>query len=129
MYAHKNLNPKIRPDIHIEGSEDLFLEITHDKHKNKIVGVIYRPPSSSFDTFLENLETCLQRLSNEHKDIYLMGDFNTDLSLPHNNSSRRLLNTLLSYAIRPHIDQPTRMTDSTETLIDNIYLIISRFLQ
>ena len=121
MYAHKNLNPKIRPDIHIEGSEDLFVEITHDKHKNKIVGVIYRPPSSSFDTFLENLETCLQRLSNEHKDIYLMGDFNTDLSLPHNNSSRRLLNTLLSYAIRPHIDQPTRITNSTQTLIDNIF--------
>ena len=121
MYAHKNLNPKIRPDIHIEGSEDLFVEITHDKHKNKIVGVIYRPPSSSFDTFLENLETCLQRLSNEHKDIYLMGDFNTDLSLPHNNLSRRLLNTLLSYAIRPHIDQPTRITNSTQTLIDNIF--------
>ena len=120
LYAHNNLNPKIRHDVHIEGSEDLFFEITHDKHKNKIIGVIYRPPSSSFDTFLENLETCLEHLSNEHKDIYLMGDFNIDLSL-HNNSSRRLKNILLSYALRPHIGQPTRITNSTQTLIDNIF--------
>ena len=38
LYIHKNFNDyKIRKDIHIQGAEDIFIEITNDSGKNIIV--------------------------------------------------------------------------------------------
>ena len=33
MYTRSNLKNKLRPDLHIEGSEDLFIEMLNDKGK------------------------------------------------------------------------------------------------
>ena len=43
---------------------------------------IYRHPNDnilSYDNFLDYLESCLSKLSNENKEVYLCGDFNSDL--------------------------------------------------
>ena len=49
LYIRNDLHYKVRHDIQIEGIETLFLEITDEKHKNKIVGVMYRPPNNVAD--------------------------------------------------------------------------------
>jgi len=51
LYMYKQLHVKIRTDIHIEGCEDLFVEIKNVKHKNQIVGVMYRPPGNIVNGF------------------------------------------------------------------------------
>ena len=51
-----------------------------------------------------------------------MGDFNVDLLKTElHQSSDNFLNTLGSYFFQPHIFQPTRVTDHSATLIDNIF--------
>ena len=121
IYLRDDLTYDLRPAIHIEGVEDLYLEITDSKVKNKIVGVIYRPPHNVFDSFLHNLDTCLEKLAAENKHNYLLGDFNIDLSVPHDNQSHQLMNTLSSYDLYPHIDKATRITPTTHSLLDNIF--------
>ena len=40
--------------------------------------LLYRPPKMSITSFASNLQVILGELSNEHKQIFLMGDFNID---------------------------------------------------
>ena len=105
--------------------------------KNIIIGTLYRPPSSNINNFLERIDEQLEKISRENKNIYLMGDFNIDLShsieinssyTTHlnknkidNNNSDTFLNILSSYALSPCINIPTRVTPVSSTLIDNIF--------
>ena len=62
--------------------ESIWIEINNKNSKNVICGSIYRHPndnSLSYDNFLIYLESCLSKLSNENKEVYLCGDFNSDL--------------------------------------------------
>ena len=58
-------------------------------------------------------------MNKENRPSYLLGDYSIDL-LKYNSHSETFLNQLLSYGFFPKIDGPTRITDSTATLIDNI---------
>ena len=126
LYVNDSLTFKNRQDIHIEGTENIFIELTNNFSKNLIIGVIYKPPNSSVDAFLEKLEHILNTLAGENKPIYLMGDYNIDI-LPsqQNNNSLKLLNALSSYSLHPHINKATRISTNSETLIDNIFSNVS----
>ena len=51
-----------------------------------------------------------------------MGDFNIDiLKIESHTATDTFLNTLGSYFFQPQILQPTRITDHSATLIDNIF--------
>ena len=121
MYVDNQLRVKPRPDIHIQGSEDLFIEILNDKDKNIIVGTIYRPPGNCIDMFSDNFDEELNKILRENKKIYLMGDFNIDLSNSTHNNVSKFINVLRSNGFYPHINQPTRICNESQTLIDNIF--------
>lgn len=56
-------------------------------------------------------------------NCYIAGDFNIDLlksDIDERTSS--IFNNQLSYSFFPSIVKPTRITDASATLIDNIYL-------
>ena len=120
LYIFNEHRVRVRSDIHIEGCEDLFVEIVTEKCKNKIIGIIYRPPCNIPDTFLEKLDECLSIITRENKEVYLMGDFNIDMNKS-DNLSLKLENTLMSYAFNHHISNPTRITNTSKTLLDNIF--------
>ena len=65
--------------MHINGTEDLFIEVEREHSKNIIIGLVYRPPNLQFQYFYDNLETSLNKFSLENKDMYLMGDFNINI--------------------------------------------------
>ena len=69
----------MRPDLSVDGTENLVIEILNEKVKNIVVGIIYRPPNSSIDKFLDKFDECIDIVSQENKEIYLMGDFNINL--------------------------------------------------
>ena len=51
-----------------------------------------------------------------------MGDFNIDLLMcEEHQQSDEFINALGTYSFQPYILQPTRITDHSETLIDNIF--------
>ena len=102
--------------------ESLFVEITVPHCKNIIVGIIYRPPNSNSNDFLTCLSTLLSNTLFANKDAFIMGDFNFDL-LKHatNHTSHEFLESFLSASFLPLISKPTRVSDHSATLLDNIF--------
>ena len=88
-----------------------------------IVGTIYRPPNSSVDAFMDTLTQVLERLETQtHVSCYITGDFNLDLAKCDTNSdAQSFLDLMHSNSLIPLINKPTRTTDTSETIIDNIF--------
>ena len=102
--------------------ESQFIELT-TKPKNTLVGIIYRPPNSKIDQFIECLTEMLQKLDLQNKKCYLMGDFNLDLlKIDENQYTKDFINQMFSSTFYPLISKPTRITNISATLIDNIFV-------
>ena len=68
------------------------------------------------------MEIFLNKQANENKDIYICGDFNTDLlKIDKNVNYKKFYEQLCSYGLLPQIIQPTRITDTSATIVDNIF--------
>ena len=125
IYINNKLKYKERPDLKIfkEGQfEACFVEI-ECKGKNLVVGEIYRVPGTCEKEFIKDYETLLGKLSKEPKDIVIGTDQNLDfLKIDRHENTGKFLELNLSMNILPTIYKPTRVTHSTATLIDNIYI-------
>ena len=87
--------------------------------KSIVVICIYRSPSGDFTYFLNQLEFILNKLFKLSTNIVLCGDFNT--SLLETNSRILLLQSLLaSYNLFNVVKFPTRISNNSHFLIDNI---------
>ena len=76
----------------------------------------------AYDKFLGYLELCLSKLSNENKEIYLCGDFNSDLlKLDGVNNYKICYELMSNYGYLPQILQPTRIQGNSATIIDNVF--------
>ena len=118
------IGTKIRDDLACPDTkimERLFVQISQTKLavKDVIVGVIYRPPNTNVIVFCDSLSQILDKINKEDRPCYLLGDFNIDLI---NSQSETLLYVLLPNGFYPRIDRPTRITDDSATLIDNIFI-------
>ena len=120
-----NSNAVEREDLKIQNKEfeGVWIEITNKGCKNTIIGCIYRHPHlNNIDTFSEYINNCLIKLNKENKDVYMAGDFNIDLLKYDSNARyREFYNLMTSNGYLPLITLPTRLKDSTHTLIDNIF--------
>lgn len=81
--------------------------------------MIYRPPDSDFDVFEGKLEDILFSINKKNKDCVILGGFNIDVSKD-DVVKRDFVNTLHSFSFFCTINQFTRVTLSTRTVIDNI---------
>ena len=85
IYVSDRLNHEERKDLNSilykpKSLESVFVEIKNPGKKNVIVGCIYKHPWLEIDTFNDDfLEPFLEKISSENKDVFLIGDFNTDL--------------------------------------------------
>ena len=106
--------------------QSLWIEIQSKTNSNMICGVIYRHPNiSKFETFKNYLDPILDKISKEKKYCIMMGDFNINLlNFETHLPTDDFINTLGSYFFLPQILQPTRVTDHSATLIDNIFFLI-----
>ena len=101
--------------------EAICLEIKKPNSKPILISTWYRPPNSN-TKWLDGFEFFLQNVDNENIETVITGDFNIDLLPKENESStnRRLLELLTTYQLQQIIDKPTRVTESTKTLLDLI---------
>jgi hypothetical protein len=118
----------LRDDLSVFNAnlESLFIEIPQHQcsllKKGILIGVIYRPPGLNVDDFTSILSSILDILKSENKLVYLCGDFNinllqSDTHLP----TANFIDVLYSASFFPFITKPTRITETTATLIDNIF--------
>ena len=116
-----------RHDLNITNDhfECLWIEIKNKNCKNIVVASIYRHPHDILDiynSFLDYLEHTLIKLTNENKELYICGDFNSDmLKTEVDVKYSRFYETLSSYGLVPFILLPTRITETSATIVDNIF--------
>ncbi|XP_022095377.1 uncharacterized protein LOC110981788 isoform X2 [Acanthaster planci] len=122
LYVHNHIHFKERRDltVQVEKSEtpcnSIFIEITE---MNIIIGVIYKPPSVNCYKFVESLDKTLTQINQDNKVSFIMGDFNINLS------EEKTIQQMFKETLRKHdhttlIERPTRITETSKTLIDNI---------
>ena len=130
LYIANKFQYKTRPDLllyKIKSLESIFIEILCQNQQNIVVGCIYKHPCMEIDEFISDyLTPLLEKLSSENKSIFLMGDFNINLLQCNDNDHiSEYFNMLTSNNILPHITIPTRITNKSSTLIDNIFTNIT----
>ena len=101
----------------------MVVEIFNIEHKKYFLIVIYRPPNTDPFKFLIDLSDMLTRLkSYANKPIYILGDFNIDVSKnDHRNVGEHFMSLMNTFNFVSLILSPTRITSTTSSLIDNIF--------
>ena len=124
IYIRDGIEFKSRSDldVFIEGQfESLFIEAKISNMKY-IVGGIYRVPSSDANLSDEHYDAILSNLK-DVDNVIIGTDQNFDLlKIETHRQASELLDALLSNTFVPTITKPTRITHSSATLIDNIYI-------
>ena len=118
----KDMKYKTRKDLDVFNQciETVFIEI-YSKTKNIILAIVYRPPGQNVSDFFTALEDPLSAIIRENKQCFLIGDFNIDLLMTNSQQVQYFIDLLVTYSCTPLILNPTRITQSSATLIDNIF--------
>ena len=68
------------------------------------------------------MTSILQKVQKEIKTLFTMGDFNINLyNYSSHTETNDFINLMVSNYLLPHILHPTRVTDHSATIIDNIF--------
>ena len=117
-------------DLHSDLTNSCFIEL--DKHtinnrRNIVLGCIYKPPHVSIAKFNEKCNDICFSLSNTNKDVYVLGDFNINLSdsCSNNHHTQEFKNILFSNSFVPLIHKPTRINNNSASIIDSIFTNVS----
>ena len=131
MYLKKTLDYTIRDDLSVVSDEyeTLWVEInTASKAKNILCCCAYRHPNTDIKSFIEYMDNTLQKLEKSNKTIFVMGDFNINLlSYDGHTDTNDFINSMVSHCLLPYILHPTRVTDHSSTVIDNIFSNVTDF--
>ena len=124
-YIHELIKFKRRKDIEDlqPDLEHLWIEIPgHNKHSKTLIGVMYRSTRTlSNSEWLECFESLLGYLTvNWNGLLVLLGDIKIDMLQPSNNLTKQYQSILDVFGIQQMVNQPTRVTRTSRTLIDHI---------
>ena len=115
-------------DIFQEGeTESIFIEIVSKSGKNIVIGSMYRLPNTDITQFSNNIST-ITSLVRKTKgkcspEIIIGMDHNIDLLKGScHNPTQQFITDLSDIDLLPTITRPTRITNHSATLIDNIYV-------
>ena len=98
------------------------VELLIEKGKNIIISCVYRTPGSQITSFIDKIESMLSDLRITEKLYYMCGDFNIDLlKCDSHKDTSNFKEILLCHGIYPFICKPTRISQHSATLIDNIF--------
>lgn len=98
--------------------EQLWLSL-NIRGKTYLLGVLYRPPKYNVVSGLEALDYSLSLLMPTYDNTIIMGDLNIDLFVD-NMNSHQLNNIFETYDLNQLISEPTRVTNTSSTLLDII---------
>ena len=125
VYLLDSLPVMRRVDLESPSAESIWLELLIPKSKNILLGTVYRPPVGSqflSTDFNSEFEESINKAAAEEKEIILMGDLNANF-MPHQRCdgvSKDLKDIFKRTGMSQLIKEPTRTTQSSNTLIDVI---------
>ena len=104
--------------------ETLWVETDNSRSKNILCCCAYRHPSSDTPKFTQHIQETLCFFANEDKIIHIIGDFTINLlNHGYHTLTDDFINLMFSSHFMPSTLHPTRITNASSTLIDNILLI------
>ena len=123
MFIHNTLiyNMKLDLSINNDNIEAVCIETVNNNGKNILVNTHYRQPAGIFSEFEKYLKDFTNKVKNNGKDLYIVGDMNLNL-LDHSTNSKvkEYLNIVFQNLLIPMINKPTRVSKSNATIIDHI---------
>ena len=100
------------------GFHQLWLQVQVGRCKSIVICTVYRPPNSDLNCFdAEFSDAVISALSLNH-DVHVLGDLNCNLLNPQHHGSLAVMNFCSIFNLTQVIKQPTRITETSETLID-----------
>ena len=124
LYVKRSLSPIPRLDLGKDNVdfEAVWVEVDNKTEKNYLFCCAYHHPNSSISTFNDYLQEILSLPSVCSKQIFILGDFNINLlNYDTNIQTTNFVNFLFCKQFLPYIVHPTRVTEHSSTLIDNIF--------
>ena len=109
----------------LTGSESIWLKIwKNDSTKALVIASIYRHPSEDINQFIFDFSDCLEKLSNEKRNFYIVGDININIIVTNQLSpqAEKYLQAITSNGAFSLITKSTRVTDKSATVIDHIII-------
>ena len=111
----------VRSDLNIINLENLTIENREPNSKPFLVATWYRPLCSPTDLF-SSYESFIGKLHSLDLEYYLLGDLNCNLASPTPDANTHCLLEISDlYGLKQLINEPTRVTESSSTLINLIY--------
>ncbi len=128
LYVREDIGAIHRDDLESNDTENLWVELRF-KNKKVLFATCYRPPGATalqVDSFIDSLSQQIESAQNDNPDaLILVGDFNdrcTHWDDRHESSEMGLkfYNYLKDVNLFQMIDEPTRITDKSASLLDLI---------
>lgn len=119
ILVKKIFQSKERLDI-VNESVERHVEFSCVELNKLIIISVYRPPSGIFTIFEKAMEDVLRKTFNSNKPVIVCGDFNVDILL-NNADTLKIKNLFNSFNLQNVFLEPTRITATTSTGIDNIF--------
>ena len=127
IFVYKSVQFKERNDLCLfdEYIECVIIEVdksVFNTRGNLVLVVLYRPPNTDVKIFIQKLNIILDQIKRERKLCYIMGDYNINiLNYESNSATAEFVDTMYAFTFLPLINRPTRITQYSATLIDNIF--------
>ena len=120
FYIKTSINFVVCSNLNVPNLESLCIEIRTPKLKPFLIVTWYRPPCSSMiNSFLWRMISWRIRFPWSWIRYYLLDDLNCNLaSLQYDSNTRRLCEISDLFGLQQPISEPTRITESSVTLID-----------
>ena len=117
-YVSTRLKPLlIEAQVDSEDFECLFVQLNFHLNKKLTIGNFYRAPSAPVDSARSILSTI--NSLNRPSELIILGDFNWNWSSPSSTNEKKLFESI---NLTQLITEPTRITDTTSTLLDLIFV-------
>jgi len=121
IYYRETIDTKAL-NLHIDaGIECIFIKFVVNKTKY-VVGSLYNPPSENPCKFIEAMDSVFiknSKILNKSK-TFILGDFNIDVEKT-TTAQLKLLSIFNFHGFKQVIENPTRVTSTTSTIIDLIF--------
>lgn len=119
IIIRNNLKFKERKDI-VSLSVERVIEIACVELEQFVVISVYRPPCAPYDIFEKYMEEALLKTCNCNKTVVFCGDFNINV-LEKSAIVNKFITLFKSYNLYSLFSEPTRITATSATCIDNIF--------
>ena len=117
LYIRNTVKCMRRPEFETSKLETIWAEVELPNAKPFLLCTLYRPPSAR-NVWMDLFEEELSIAQTSGLEVILMGDFNIDLNVC---SNTKWLNLMNLFDLTQLVTEPTRITQTSATLIDHVY--------